>query len=49
MRILVVDDDAMVLQVCKGMLRAINHSSIALSDTTAAIQHLTDSYKRSTA
>ena len=43
MRILVVDDDAMVQQVCQGMLRALNHASVVVSDATAAVQHLTDS------
>ena len=45
MRILVVDDDEMVQQVCEGMLRALNHFSIVVSDATASIQHLTDSSK----
>lgn len=43
MRILVVDDDAMVQQVCQGMLRVLNHSLIVVGDATAAIEHLTDS------
>ena len=43
MRFLVVDDDAMVQQVCQGMLRALNHSSIAVSDAVDAVQHLTES------
>jgi DNA-binding NtrC family response regulator len=42
-RILVVDDDEMVQQVCQGMLRALNHQSIVVSDATAAIQLLTES------
>lgn len=43
MRLLVVDDDKMVQQVCEGMLHALNHLSIVVSDATAAIQHLTES------
>jgi DNA-binding NtrC family response regulator len=42
-KILVVDDDPMVQQVCQGMLRALNHSSIVVGDATTAIEHLTDS------
>lgn len=42
MRILIVDDDEMVQQVCEGMLRALNHSSVVVSDATAAIRFLTD-------
>jgi len=33
----------MVQQVCLGMLRALNHSSVVVGDATAAIEHLTDS------
>ncbi len=43
MRILVVDDEKMVQHVCGSMLRALDHSSIVVSDATAAVQLLTDS------
>lgn len=43
MRILVVDDDEMVQQVCEGMLHALNHLSMVVSDATVAIQCLTES------
>lgn len=41
MRILIVDDDAMVQQVCSGMLRVLNHTSIGVMDAVDAVQHLT--------
>lgn len=40
MNILVVDDDAMVQQVCQGMLRAMNHTAVAVDDAVDAAQHL---------
>lgn len=43
MRILIVDDDEMVQQVCEGMLHALNHLSMVVGDATAAIQCLTES------
>ena len=43
MRILIVDDDEMVQQVCQGMLRALKHVSIVVSDASGAIQFLTES------
>lgn len=41
MNILVVDDDAMVQQVCQEMLRAMNHTTVGVQDAVDAVQHLT--------
>lgn len=41
MNILVVDDDATVLQVCQGMLRAMNHTTVGANDAVDAVEYLT--------
>ncbi|HQZ67384.1 MAG TPA: response regulator [Planctomycetaceae bacterium] len=43
MNILVVDDDAMVLQVCRGMLSQLEHSCVCVSSAVQAIDLLTES------
>ena len=41
MHILVVEDDLMVQQVCQGMLRLLDHSSMAVSNAIDAVERLT--------
>jgi two-component system KDP operon response regulator KdpE len=41
LKILIVDDDSMVQQVCQGMLRALKHTAVGVVDAVEAIQYLT--------
>ena len=41
MRILVVEDDLMVQQVCQGLLHLLAHSSTVVSNAVDAVAHLT--------
>lgn len=43
MNILVVDDDEMVLQVCRGMLNQLEHSCKCVNNALAAVELLTSS------
>ena len=43
MNILVVDDDEMVLQVCRGMLSQLQHTCVCVSNAVEAIELLTSS------
>ena len=43
MNILVVDDDEMVLQVCRSMLGQLQHTCVCVSNAVEAIELLTSS------
>ena len=43
LNILVVDDDEMVLQVCRGMLSQLQHTCVCVSNAVEAIELLTSS------
>ena len=42
LNILVVDDEVMVQQVCQGMLKALDHVSIGVSNAIDAVERLTE-------